>query len=123
MPYTSLPTVVSGESVATVWGNLVDSNLDDHEARIARAGAVAAGVVTVSYTALNTAASAAVLFPAGRFTVEPRVSATVMANAPLQFTPATVLAKTISGFTVYLAKIAGAVSGTVNVEWIAVQPY
>lgn len=121
MPYSSLPAVAAGEPVAVSWGNLVDSNLDDHEARIVKAGAVAAGVVTVTYTALNTASSAAVTFPAGRFTVEPRVTAQIMSNAPLQFSPVTVLSKTINGFTVYLAKTGGTTSGTVNVEWIAVQ--
>lgn len=34
MPYTSLPTVVGGTPIESTWGNLVDTNLDDHEARL-----------------------------------------------------------------------------------------
>jgi hypothetical protein len=34
MSYTSLPTVTPGEATRASWGNLVDSNLDDHESRI-----------------------------------------------------------------------------------------
>lgn len=81
----------------------------------------ARGNVTVSYAALNAAVSGSVTFPAGRFTTVPTVVATILSNAPLQFSPATVLAKTTSGFTVYLAKIAGAASGSVNVDWIAIE--
>lgn len=34
MAYTSLPTVAPGDPTRASWGNLVDSNLDDHETRI-----------------------------------------------------------------------------------------
>jgi len=32
--YTSLPSVTAGDFLRASWGNLVDSNLDDHESRI-----------------------------------------------------------------------------------------
>ena len=34
MSYTSLPSVTAGDFLRASWGNLVDSNLDDHESRI-----------------------------------------------------------------------------------------
>jgi hypothetical protein len=86
---------------------------------VAGGPAIANGNVTVSYSALNTAVSANVTFPAGRFLTTPTVTATILTNAPLQFSPVTVLAKTTAGCTVYLSKIAGGASGTVNVDWIA----
>lgn len=83
---------------------------------------IASGLVSVSYTALNTASSGAVTFPVGRFTAVPQVVATIQSNAPLQFTPAFVgPGITTSGCTIYLAKIAGATTGTATVAWIAVQ--
>lgn len=80
--------------------------------------AMAAGVVTVTVTAA-TSAGAPVTFPAGRFTVAPRVSLEVVGST---FWVTSVSGKTATGMTATVRHADNnSTTNTVTVEWTAVQ--
>lgn len=75
---------------------------------------MAAGSFTVPASGVST-----VTFPAGRFTVAPRVSVTVV-GAPTNVSVPHVGARTATGFEVRVFTL-GAAQASAMVEWIAVQ--
>lgn len=86
----------------------------------ARAGAAASGTVSLTPTALNAPVSAAITFPAGRFTVPPNVVTTVVSGNPHQFASGQ-SGVTAAGFTLYLVQTGGTLTAR-QVAWSAHQP-
>lgn len=83
------------------------------------AKAIAAGSATLPITALNTGASVAVTFPAGRFTAAPYVFGTpIIGGAAVG--PIAVSGTTPNGCTLWGQKTAGAIS-PLTVNWLAIQ--
>jgi hypothetical protein len=93
------------------------------EATDAKTGVCATGNVTINTPTTGTPASAAITFPAGRFTVAPIVVCSLRdpsANAPQNFSqPASAVVST-TGATIWVCRIAGAAANC-NVYWHAIQ--
>jgi len=84
-------------------------------------GVCAAGTATTGVpSALNTPVSAAVTFPAGRFTVAPQVMVTISGSSVNAFAPLGASGVNTSGFQLWYSKSSGGLAA-INVLWMAIQ--
>jgi len=84
-------------------------------------GVCAAGTATTGVpSALNTPVSAAVTFPAGRFTVAPQVMVTISGSSVNAFAPLGASGVNTSGFQLWYSKSSGGLAA-ITVLWMAIQ--
>ena len=100
--------VLNGDNVISTLAGQVDTRL----------GVAAAGTVTIASPVANTAYTAVVTFPAGRFTVAPFINLTAATSGPTQVALSYTIGGSTVSFTIYMQA-----TTTANrvVSWHAIQ--